>query len=478
MLFGIGLVVLLVAVTAFFVAVEFALVSVRRTRIEQLVSEGNQGASAVKRAVDNLQTYLAAAQVGITMASLGLGALGEPVVAQLIAPVLEAILPHEFVEQFISIHGIAFVIALLLVTIVELILGETVPKIAAIERAEAAALFLVRPMGLFLFLFRPLVWLINVLSNAVLRMFGLEGRNEHGSVYTIEELEMLVTSSRKAGVLDRDEEVILRRVFDFGDLKARQVMRPRTEIEAISIDDTFGAVVKTFAEYRHSRFPVYVEDLDHIVGLLHVKDVFLVLTGMHETVANKGTGTGGGNGSDRATDRTAGVAVSTANGFDLRGIMRPVYQVPETSDVAELLTTMQKSGQQMVVVIDEYGGTAGIVTLEDIVEEIVGEVRDEFETEEPTAQIMVTPTGTMVDGLAPIDDVNEQLGMDIKSESDTIGGYVFEVLGRKPELGDEITHARFKLRVEELDGLRISKVRVTQANPGRMPTTVAADNEE
>ncbi|MGA7731451.1 MAG: hemolysin family protein [Chloroflexia bacterium] len=477
MLQGIGLVVLLVIVTAFFVAVEFALVSVRRTRIEQMVSEGRPGAVAVKRAIDNLQTYLAAAQVGITMASLGLGALGEPVVAQLIVPPLEAILPHDWVDQFISVHGIAFVIALLLVTIVELILGETVPKIAAIQRAEPVAIALVRPMGLFLLLFKPLVWLINVLSNAVLRLFGLDAKDEHSSIYTVEELEMLVTSSRKAGVLDRDEEVILRRVFDFGDLKARQVMRPRTEIEAIPIDATFGEVARTFAEYKHSRFPVYEGDLDHIVGVVHVKDVFLVLTGMHpEMAANMGAGEreGKANGSNIAT----GPAVSTVGGFDIRSIMRPIIQVPETSDVAELLASMQKSGHQMVVVIDEYGGTAGIVTLEDIVEEIVGEVRDEFETGEPTADIVVTPTGTIVDGLASTDDVNEQLGLDIHSEADTIGGYVFEVLGRKPELGDEITHGKFKILVEELDGLRIAKVRIIQTNPGRTAAPVSTEHEE
>src|SRR5215203_445971 len=215
MLLGLGLVIILVVITAFFVAVEFALVSVRQTRIEQMVSEGNTGARAVKRAIDNLQTYLAAAQVGITMASLGLGALGEPVVAQLLLPILEAILPHEFVDQFVSIHGIAFVLALLLVTIIELVLGETVPKIAAIQRAEAISLVVIRPMGLVLFIFKPFVWIINTLSNAVLRMFGLRSDDEHSNVYSVEELEMLVTSSRKAGMLDRDEEVILRRVFDF-----------------------------------------------------------------------------------------------------------------------------------------------------------------------------------------------------------------------------------------------------------------------
>lgn len=479
------MVILLVVITAFFVAVEFALVSVRRTRIEQLVSEGNSGAKAVKRAIDNLQTYLAAAQVGITMASLGLGALGEPVVAQMLLPVLEAILPHEFVEQFISIHGIAFVIALLLVTIVELILGETVPKIAAIQRAEAISMVVVRPMGLVLFLFKPLVWIINVLSNAVLRMFGLRSDDEHSSVYSVEELEMLVTTSRKAGILDRDEEVILRRVFDFGELKARQIMLPRTEVKGIDVDASFAEVVETISTHKHSRFPVYVENLDRIIGMVHVKDIFELLTSAHPELYKQGANLRNSNSraSSNATTSTAtsmttsttSAAESLAN-FSVRAIMRPITYIPESGDVAELLTKMQKGNQQMVVVLDEYSGTAGIVTLEDIVEEIVGEVRDEFETDEPDDNIVVTPTGTLVDGLAPIDDVNERLGLDIKSESDTIGGYVFDVLGRKPELGDEIVHGKYTFRVEELDGLRIAKVRI--ASTSRTPFPVSEEEEE
>ena len=475
MLFGILILLLLILATGFFVGSEYSIISVRRTRMEQLVSEGNSGAVRVKYALEHLDRYIAAVQIGITIATLGIGALGEPVLGTILEPVLEPILTP--VEQYVTVTAVSIAVAFFIVTILEIVLGEVVPKIWARERAERMALFLIRPLEIFVFIFGPIIWLVTILSNILLRALGLNQGKSHGSVYTVEELEMLVTSSRKAGVLDQEEAVILRRVFDFGDLKARQVMRPRTEINAIDIDATFGEVVQTIAEFKHSRYPVYEEDLDHIVGLIHVKDAFLVLTGMHSQVPLN-LDDGKRDGKDNGSNNTGGPAVSTASGFSVRSIMRPIAQAPETSDVAELLSSMQKSGQQMVAVIDEYGGTAGIVTLEDIVEEIVGEVRDEFEPAESTEDFVVTPTGTIVDGLTPIDDVNEKLGLDIKSEADTIGGYVFEVLGRKPEVGDEITHGKFTIRVEELDGLRIARVRVIESHPGRSTAAAIAEHEE
>lgn len=457
---GILLVIFLVLITAFFVAIEFALVSVRKTRIEQLASEGSAAAVLVKHGLDNLNKYLAAAQVGITMATIGLGTLGEPVVAQIIEPPLEAILPHDLVDGFLSSHGIAFVIALLLVTSVELIIGENVPKIASIQRAEQASLLLIRPLRWFMILFKPFIWIINILTSAVLRMVGLPQDDVHASVYTVEELEMLVTSSRKAGVLDRDEEAILRRVFDFGDLTARQVMRPRTELIGIPADASLSEVTQLMTQHRFSRFPVYDGDLDRIIGVLHVKDVFAFL-------AHVASGT------DAAVHIGDGMATVTSPregthsvSFNVTALMRKIDAVPESLGVGELMSRMQQSNVQMIQVVDEYGGTAGVVTLEDIVEEIVGEVRDEFEPDDSNSGITVTPEGTLVDGLVAIDDVNEALGLKIESESDTMGGYVFDVLGRKPEVGDEITRNGFILRVEELDNLRIAKVRVlTHSRP-------------
>ncbi|HEX8230327.1 MAG TPA: hemolysin family protein [Chloroflexia bacterium] len=467
MAFGLILTVVLVLVTAFFVAAEFAFVSIRRTRVEQLASEGSRPAKDLQRALHNLNTYLAAAQIGITMATLGLGALGEPVVAAVIVPPLEAILPHEWVEQFVSIHGIAFVIALLLVTIVELIYGETVPKIFGIQRAETVAMAVIRPMNLMLVIFKPLIWIINTVSNATLRLMGLPQDKGHETVYSVEELEMLVVSSRKAGVLDREEETILRNVFDFGDLTARQVMLPRTELIGLPVDATLQEVLQTMVEHRYSRFPVYDHDLDNIVGVVHVRDLFIQLaeaTGISTSSSESHPSNGDGNGSDQPWPSTAApgtiVPALPANGhFSVRDLMRPIHAVPETIDVDELLTFMQKQGVQIVLIVDEYGGTAGIVTMEDIVEEIVGEVRGEFETEDQRSDFTVTPEGMLIDGLVPIDDVNETLGLHIATEATTLGGYVFELLGRKPELGDEVETEGTHFRVEELDGLRIATVR-------------------
>ncbi|MDQ3705593.1 MAG: hemolysin family protein [Chloroflexota bacterium] len=473
MAFGLILTVVLVLVTAFFVAAEFAFVSIRRTRVDQLASEGSGPAKDLQRALHNLNTYLAAAQIGITMATLGLGALGEPVVAAVIVPPLEAILPHEWVEQFVSIHGIAFVIALLLVTIVELIYGETVPKIFGIQRAEAVAMAVIRPMNLMLLVFKPLIWIINTFSNATLRLLGLPQDQGHETAYSVEELEMLVVSSRKAGVLDREEEAILRNVFDFGDLTARQVMLPRTELIGLPVDATLQEVLQTMVEHRYSRFPVYEHDLDSIVGVVHVRDMFIQLaeaTGISHSPSN---GDGGGQSWPTTPAPDTLVPALPANGhFSVRDLMRPINAVPETIDVDELLTFMQKQGVQIVLVVDEYGGTAGIVTMEDIVEEIVGEVRGEFDTEDQRSDFTVTPEGMLIDGLVPIDDVNETLGLHIETEATTLGGYVFELLGRKPELGDEVETEGTLFRVEELDGLRIATVRaLLRRHPNSSPNT-------
>lgn len=453
MLIGILSILFLVFATGFFVASEYSIISVRKTRIDQLISEGRSVALRVKNAIEHLDRYIAAVQIGITLATLGLGALGEPVLADIFRPGLEAIMPS--FEAFVSAHSVAIAISFLIVTLLEIVLGEIVPKIWARERAETASLLLIRPLDFFVFIFRPIIWLVNLLSNLVLRLLGLQPGSGHGSAYTVEELEMLVTSSRQAGVLDREEEVILRRVFDFGDLTARQVMRPRTEIEGVSLTSTFSELMDTMTEHKHSRFPVYEGDLDNIVGVIHVRDVFDVLAQatqssalLNSPVVRPSNGT------------TSPGNVSSDEQFRIHALMRPIDAVPETLGVAELLTRMQQRGIQMITVVDEYGGTAGIVTLEDVVEEIVGEVRDEFETEEEHSGIMTTPNGTLIDGLLAIDDVNEALGLSIESESDTLGGYVFEMLGRKPELGDEVTSNGHTLRVEELDNLRIAKVRV------------------
>lgn len=470
MLLGLASILFLIAATGFFVAGEFALVNVRKTRVEQLISEGSSVARGVKYGIEHLEQYIAATQIGITLATVGLGALGEPVLAQLFLPFLEEVLPP--VEAFVSAHGVAIALSFLIVTVLEIILGEIVPKIIARQRSEATALLLIRPLNFFVLIFRPLIWLVSLLSNAVVRLLGLPPGMEHASVHSVEELELLVSSSRQAGLLDREEEVILRRVFDFGDLVARQVMRPRTELIALSADATLSDVMQTMNEHKYSRFPVYEGDLDNIIGIVHVKDVFMFLS---QSAGVRGSADGADG--NRSAVGLPPLAVLDGQ-FRLTALMHPREAVPETLNVADLLSRMQQSRLQMMVVIDEYGGTAGIVTLEDIVEEIVGEVRDEFESGETASGITVTPEGTVVDGLVPIEDVNEALGLQIESESDTLGGYVFDVLGRKPELGDEVSNDGFVLRVTALDNLRIAKVLVLQNSSAQDgPSQETGDDE-
>jgi CBS domain containing-hemolysin-like protein len=237
-------------------------------------------------------------------------------------------------------------------------------------------------------------------------------------------------------------------------------MRPRTEVAAIPVDATLPEVAQTMLKNQHSRFPVYDTDLDNIVGVLHVKDVFTPLAEAQLPETRNDSAAETRDGQENTNRPSHDVASAILGRFDVRSLMRPIEAVPETLDVDQLLQRMRHSGTHMVVVVDEYGGTAGIATMEDIVEEIVGEVRDEFEGEEGNANIVQTPEGTLIDGLVSIDDANEVLGLDLKGEADTVGGYVFEQLGRKPEVGDEIRSDGHTMRVEELDGLRIAKVRV------------------
>lgn len=456
MLASLGLLFVLLIATSFFVASEFALVSVRRTRIDQLVSDGNSTAAQVRYAMDHLQDYIAATQVGITMAALGLGAWGEPAVSSMVLPLLTAIFPEQLIKGFVSLHGVAFIIGYLIVTIVEIVFGELVPKIIAREKAEKAVLLIIRPLNFFALIARPLIWVINLLGNAVLKLLRLEPGGEGANVHSVEELEMLVASSRQAGVLEEEEEAILRRVFDLGDLSARQVMLPRTEVAGVPVESSLRETIEIMENVRHSRFPVYDGSLDRILGVLHVKDVFL-------TMARK----------IEAQPELPSSALS--RDFSVRALMRPIKAFPETINVNDLLTEMLRGGTHMALVVDEYGGTAGIVTLEDVVEEIVGEVHDEFEAPEERPDIQVTPDGTLVNGMTPIDDLNERLGLEIETEADTVGGYVFERLGRKPELGDEVSVNGYTVRVEELDGLRIAEVRLLARN--QEPQRVAEEDE-
>lgn len=428
---GLLAVLVLVALNGFFVAGEFALVKVRKTRIDQLVEEGKKAAKTVQSEINHLDNYIAATQLGITLASLALGWIGEPALAGLVEPVVEAVAGHEAAALS---HTIAFIISFALITIFHIVLGELVPKSIALQRAEATSLFVARPLYIFAQVFKPFIKLMNSIGNGIVRLLGMNTANEHGSVHSVAELEMLVSESREAGLLDNQEEVMLRRVFDFGEKDANEVMQPRTKVYGIPVDKDLEAVLDIVTREHYTRFPVYQGTIDNVIGVLHVKDLL---------------------------DR---VHRKSPDNFVLRQILRPILKVPETIPIESLLEQMRLRQNHMALLIDEYGGTAGLVTLEDILEEIIGEVRDEFDTdkEDRRSDLEVLDDGSSsISGLLPLREFEERFGVTfVDPEYETIGGYVFGQIGSSPTLGDKVEIAPYYLEVTELNDLRIARLSV------------------
>ncbi len=421
-------VVVLVLINAFFVAAEYSFVSARRTRIKQLAEEGSIRARLVQRAMRDTNRYIATTQAGVTLMSLLLGAIGEPAIEHIIEPLFTSFLPHN--AAFVSAAAVSFIIALALVTYVEIVLGEQVPKMLALQKAEGTVL-VTAPITLRIaLLIRPIIAAIYWGTRVVLKAVGLKYQSEQSLVYTEEELMMLVTASTASGVLEKTEERIINRVLTFTDLTASQVMVPRTEISAVPVTISLQELTNRAIEERHTRYPVYDGTLDNIIGVVHTKDLVRVLSARQPPAR-----------------------------FRVTQILRDVLSVPETQPLDDLLTEMQRRRNHMAIVIDEYGGTSGLVTLEDVLERIVGNVQDEFEAPEPDVRRL--PDGSLiVNGLLSVDDFNEVAGTEL-SETDfnTIGGVVFGQLGRKPEVGDEVELDFGRLRVEALDGLRVARVR-------------------
>jgi len=439
-LVGILAVFVLVATNGFFVAAEFGLVKVRRTRIDELVAEGKRVAKVVQDELRHMDNYIAATQLGITLASLALGWIGEPSLAHLIEPLF--VFSGGIAATELA-HSAAIAISFFLITLFHIVLGELVPKSIALQRSEGTALFVARPLYLFARLFRPFIVFMNGLGNLVVGAFGLQSASEHGSVHSVKELEMLVAQSHKAGLLDNEEEVLLRRIFDFGEKMAQHVMVPRAEIVGIPHNITIEDLQQKIAEEHYTRFPVYEGTLDNIIGLVHLKDVF--------TLLNK-----------RDSDEP----------FAVQSILRPILTVPKTTSIPKLMTLMQSQKAHLAVVIGEYGETAGIVTLEDILEEIVGEVQDEFDTLEEGVRSEVEKLADgsySVDGLMMVDAFAERFGVTFGAlHSATIAGYVFGELGRIPTVGDSISVGKYQLQVEVMDHFRIARLRVERIEHGNV----------
>ena len=431
-LLGLLAVFALVFMNGFFVAAEFSFVGARRTRIAQLANEGNAGARATQSALEHLDRYIAATQLGITLASLGLGWIGEPAIAHLFEPLFERFLPEDVA---ITVgRSVSVVIAFSLVTMLHIVLGELAPKSIALQRPEEVAIIVARPTIVFHNIFNPVIRLMNGIGNAVVRLLGFEPASEHSAVHSPEELEMLVHSSREAGLLQESEEVLLRRVFDFSDISVVEIMQPRVEVDAVDIEMTLPELLQHIAAQHHSRYPVYREQLDNVVGVINVKDVFDLLVRQPELRDGDGAG------------------------FDMQTLLRTPIYVPETISVDKLLEEMRRQKSHLAIVIDEYGGMAGLATMEDILEELVGEVNDEFDVESPGVVEETDPN--LVDGLTSLTDVIERFGHPGgEIDSTTIGGYVAERLERIPVQGDSLPFGDYDLYVEEMDGMRVAKVR-------------------
>lgn len=430
------LILVLVALNGFFVSVEFTAVSARRTRVDLIAGSENRSAKIVKTWLENPQQrdrLIAAAQLGITMVSLALGAVGENAFESLLAPYFQQlVLPPSFRSILPILSVLPLIISLVIVTSFHVVLGEQVPKVATLHQPERIALLAARPMYYFTIIFRWFIGILDWATHHVLQLVGLQMAGEHSLLYTVEELKQIVSDSEEGGLIQTPERKMLHAIFDFGELLVRQVMIPRTEIQAVEADNSLDEIITLATKSTYTKFPVYEDNLDRILGVVHVKDL---LHAMQAADYKK---------------RTA------------RSLTREALFVPESSSVNILLRQFRDNRQHIAIVMDEYGGTAGLVTLEDLLEEIVGEVSDPFDVATP--EIQPLPDGSvLIDGLTLIEDVNSRLGLDLKDPYyDTIAGYMLGKLGHIPKAKDVIEADNVRLRVDAMDGMRIARISLTR----------------
>lgn len=402
--FQIFLTFFLVFLNGFFVAAEFAIVKVRASQIEIKVKSGSPVAKVAKHIIHHLDNYLAATQLGITLASLGLGWVGEKVMEQIIHNVLTTFGVSASLTASFSATG-APIIAFVIITILHIVFGELAPKSLAIQRPVGIAMGISFPLHVFYLIFRPFIWLLNTLANLILKVFGvssIDGREAH---HSSEELQYLLEQGKESGALDTTEHELIKNVFDFNERVVKNIMVPRTKISAIELDTNQQELLENLVKEGYSRVPVFDETIDKIVGIVHAKDILPLLAAKQELI--------------------------------LKDIIRKPYFIPETKKINDLLSELQLKRIQIAIVLDEFGGTAGMVTLEDIVEELVGEIQDEYDEEKPIVE-KVSDNEFIVTASASIYDVNEYLPHDLPEDADydTIAGLVSDVFGKIPEVGD------------------------------------------
>ncbi|MBB6672697.1 hemolysin family protein [Cohnella nanjingensis] len=427
--FNLLLVALLILLTAFFVATEFAIIRIRSSRVDQMVLEKRRNAVAVQRVTTNLDGYLSACQLGITITALGLGWLGEPTVEKILNPLFHGLGISESVGHFLS-----FLIAFALITYLHVVLGELAPKTLAIQKAEQISL-LVAPIIIgFHKVMYPFIWALNGSANQLIRLFGMKPASEHEEAHSEEEIRIILSESYESGKINRTEYGYVNRIFQFDELLAREIMIPRTDMVCLYAGRSLAENMAVIKKEQYTRFMVARESKDDIIGFVNTKQFFL--------------------------------SYDNNPNFDFQSLLQPVLSVPEVMPVKDLLLRMQRERVHIALLLDEYGGTAGLVTIEDILEEIVGEIRDEFDGDELKPIERIGEKRYLIDGKSLIDDVNELFGVSLPSEDvNTIGGWLYS---QQPDLprGASWTYEDLVFTVREKDRNRIRKVEIAAEEPG------------
>ncbi|AIE80130.1 HlyC/CorC family transporter [Bacillus tropicus] len=425
-IFNLVMVAILIAFTGFFVAAEFAIVKVRSSRIDQLVAEGKRGALAAKKVTTNLDEYLSACQLGITVTAMGLGWLGEPTIEKLLHPLFEKWNLNPSISSVLT-FGLAF----MLMTYLHVVVGELAPKTMAIQKAERVTLLLAGPLMMFYKVMYPFIWVLNGSARVVTGLFGLKPASEHEVAHTEEELRLILSDSYESGEINQAEYKYVNNIFEFDNRIAKEIMVPRTEIVGFYLEDSVEEHMKVIQNERYTRYPIFGEDKDDIIGMVNVKDFFI----RYMTEDQKDLSS-------------------------IRSYMRPIIEVMETTPIHDLLLQMQKKRIPMAVLYDEYGGTAGIVTLEDILEEIVGEIRDEYDEDEAPPIQHVNEQHIIVDGKVLISEVKDLFGLHIEEDDvDTIGGWIM-MQNHEIEEGQHVEAEGYEFKVLEKDAYQIKRVEI------------------
>ena len=428
---------LLVLLTGFFVAAEFAIVKVRSTKIRELADRGDWRAKVTRSVIGHLDAYLSACQLGITIASLGLGWIGEPAVARILEPVFDA----AGIDNQTAITTISITVAFVIISFLHIVLGELAPKSLAIRKPEGTSLWLAPALRLFYWIMYVPIVALNATANAVLRLFGIKPIIDGDLAHSSEELRMIVGASHAHGILNTTERRLLENVFDFSEREVAEIMTPRLDMACLFVDRTIAENFAILREHQHTRYPLAEGNPENIIGMIHIKD-FIHLTG------------------EGAPKRTGSI---------LQSIKRPVLFVPETATIDALLRTFQATRTLLAIVVDEYGSVAGLITLEDVLEELVGPIRDEFDTQE-MPEIEKRGGETFLDGgvsLAEVEDMFPDMPLESEDEVRTIGGVVMKNLGRIPAIGDRVTLGPYRVDVMEMDHLRVTRVKVVRiSGPG------------